>query len=242
MAEAVRDHGPVPAANVRVLAAGLASGLRAIHEAGLVHRDLNPSNVLLAADGPRVTGFGLGLSGTDFGSPGFGSPGFMSPEQALGHDVGPPSDIFSLGAVLAYAATGQGPFGVGSAALLMYRLVNSPADLSEVPGSLRYLVGSCLAKEPGERPSASGVLRELGASGSGAVPGAAGAASVSSVGSVGSVASAAGGGGGRGAVAVGGPGGGPGRAGGRLHRGGLGAARSYPAVARRARPIRYRGG
>ena len=75
-----------------------------------------------------------------------GSPGYMSPEQVLGYDIDPASDMFSLGAVLTFAATGQGPFGTGSNAALMYRLVNSPADLGSVPGELRSLVGSCLAK------------------------------------------------------------------------------------------------
>ena len=151
LADAVRDRGPVPAASLLLLATGLASGLRAIHDAGLVHRDLNPSNVLLDEDGPRVTGFGLsgvaGVAGADLGS-----PGFLAPEQALGQDAGPPSDIFSLGAVLVYAAGGQGPFGAGSSALLMYRLVNSAADLGGLPGELRSLVGRCLAKQPG-RPA-----------------------------------------------------------------------------------------
>ena len=100
------------------LAAGLAEGLSAIHAAGVVHRDLKPSNVLLADDGPRLIDFGISRSveASALTQTGMvvGSPGFMSPEQAQGHEVGPPSGIFSLGAVLTFAATGQGPFGQGS--------------------------------------------------------------------------------------------------------------------------------
>ena len=118
LAEAIMEHGPLPAAPVLALAAGLAEGLAAIHAAGIVHRDLKPSNVLLADDGPRIIDFGISraaeataLTGTGLV---IGSPSFMSPEQARGHLVGPPSDVFSLGAVLAFAANGQGPFGTGS--------------------------------------------------------------------------------------------------------------------------------
>ena len=115
LAEAVDGQGPLPLTSVLTLAAGLAEGLGAIHAEGMVHRDLKPSNVLLASDGPRIIDFGISraadataLTRADFV---VGSPGFMSPEQALGKDVGPASDIFSLGAVLAFAAAGQGPFG-----------------------------------------------------------------------------------------------------------------------------------
>ena len=87
-----------------------------------------------------------------------GSPGFMSPEQALGGEIGPPSDIFSLGAVLAFAVTGRGPFGQGSRPELAYRLVYGPPDLGEVPAGLRPLVGHCLAKDPAQRPTADEVL------------------------------------------------------------------------------------
>jgi eukaryotic-like serine/threonine-protein kinase len=163
LAEAVNGHGPLPVDKVLRLAAGLAEGLIAIHAAGVVHRDLKPSNVLLAEDGPRVIDFGTSqaagasaMLGADFGS-----PRFMSPEHALGHVIGPPSDIFSLGAVLTFAATGEGPFGSGSSAALIYRLVNSPARLDPLPAHLRKLVGSCLAKHPDDRPTASRLLAQV---------------------------------------------------------------------------------
>ena len=164
LAEAVNSHGPLPVDKVLWLAAGLAESLIAIHAAGVVHRDLKPSNVLLAEDGPRVIDFGISQAAWATSIPGadFGSPGFMSPEHALGQDVGPPGDIFSLGAVLTFAATGQRPFGSGSSAALIYRLVNSPAVLDTVPAELRGLVGSCLAKHPDDRPAASSLLSQVG--------------------------------------------------------------------------------
>jgi eukaryotic-like serine/threonine-protein kinase len=165
LADAVSAHGPLPAHTVMALAAGLAEGLSAIHAAGVVHGDLKPSNVLLAEDGPRVIDFGISQAAEASGqSPGyFGSPGFMSPEQALGLDVGPASDMFSLGAVLTFAATGQGPFGVGSSAVLAYRLVNTPPRLENLPTELRLVVGSCLAKHPSDRPTAERLLAAIGA-------------------------------------------------------------------------------
>jgi len=167
LTEAVRGHGPLPVRSTLALAAGLAEGLGAIHAAGVVHRDLKPSNVLLAEDGPRVIDFGISEAAEASAVAGanvlIGSPGYMSPEQVLGADIGPASDMFSLGSVLAFAATGTGPFGTGSNAALMYRLVNTPANLSDVPGELRSLVGSCLAKFPSDRPTARELLAEVGA-------------------------------------------------------------------------------
>jgi serine/threonine protein kinase len=167
LTEAVRGHGPLPIRSLLALTAGLAEGLDAIHAAGVVHRDLKPSNVLLAEDGPRVIDFGISEAAEASAAAGanvmIGSPGYMSPEQVLGVDIGPASDVFSLGAVLTFAATGRGPFGAGSNAALMYRLVNSPADLSSVPDELRSLVGGCLAKHPGDRPTARELLAEVGA-------------------------------------------------------------------------------
>lgn len=166
LAEAVTDHGPLPSASVLALAAGLAESLTAIHAAGVVHRDLKPSNVLLAEDGPRVIDFGIShaAEATSLTRAGFvmGSAGFMSPEQAEGGDVGPPSDVFSLGAVLAFAAAGEGPFGTGSTAALVYRVVHRPANLDRVPGEIRPLAERCLAKDPGQRPTAGDLLAEVG--------------------------------------------------------------------------------
>jgi serine/threonine protein kinase len=167
LTDAVRQHGPFPARTLLALAAGLAESLSAIHAAGVVHRDLKPSNVLLAEDGPRVIDFGISEAAEASSLTGanvvIGSPGFMSPEQVLGQDIGPPSDMFSLGAVLTFAGTAQGPFGSGSNAALVYRLVNSPASLGLLPEEIRPLVGGCLAKHPSDRPTAVELLAEVGA-------------------------------------------------------------------------------
>ena len=167
LAEAINEHGPLPEASLLALAAGLAEALAAIHAAGVTHRDLKPSNVLLAEDGPRVIDFGISRAAesTTLTQTGLtiGSPGFMSPEQAIGTNVGPPSDIFSLGTVLAFAATGEGPFGGGTTASLLYRVVHEPADLDRVPPTLRPLIERCLVKDPPQRPTAVALLDAVGA-------------------------------------------------------------------------------
>jgi serine/threonine protein kinase len=167
LAETVKEHGPLSARQVMALAAALAEGLNAIHAAGVVHGDLKPSNVLLAEDGPRVIDFGISHAAetAPLTHPGLvmGSPGFMSPEQAMGRKVGPLSDVFSLGAVLAFAATGERPFGTGTPIALLDRVIHGTPNLDKVPPEVRPLVQRCLAKDPSERPSAAGLLAELGA-------------------------------------------------------------------------------
>ena len=162
LADAVSQHGPLAAASVLALARGLAEALSAIHAAGVVHRDLKPANVLLAEDGPRVIDFGISraVEASALTHTGLvvGSPGFMSPEQAEGREVGPPSDIFSLGAVLAFAATGQGPFGSGSTPALVYRVVHGGPQLDLMPAEVRSLAERCLAKDPALRPTAADLL------------------------------------------------------------------------------------
>ena len=167
LAAAVHDRGPLPPASLRDFAAGLAEGLAAIHAVGLVHRDLKPSNVLLAADGPRVIDFGIAraIEATSLTETNavVGSPGYLSPEQAMSNrGVGPATDVFSLGAVLCYAATGHGPWGTGSTVAMIYRVVHGEPDIDDVPDLIKPMVVRCLAKEPGQRPTAAEILAELG--------------------------------------------------------------------------------
>jgi outer membrane protein assembly factor BamB len=161
--EAVTGRGPLPEPAVWRLAAGLAEALQAVHARGLVHRDLKPANVLLAADGPRVIDFGIAraLDGTSLTTTGyaFGTPGYMAPEQADGQPATQASDVFALGSVLCFAATGSPPFGDGEPATVLYRIVHNPPALEAVPGSLHSLVAHCLAKDPAERPTLPEVLR-----------------------------------------------------------------------------------
>jgi serine/threonine protein kinase len=167
LAEAVKDRGPLSATSLLALAASLAKGLSAIHAAGVVHGDLKPSNVLLALDGPRVIDFGISQAAetaplTQAGLV-VGTPSFMSPEQASGQKTGPLSDVFSLGAVLAFAATGRKPFGTGPPAEVLGRVVRGSPGLDDAPAEVRPLIERCLAKDPGRRPTAAELLAEVSA-------------------------------------------------------------------------------
>ncbi|WP_369183376.1 serine/threonine-protein kinase [Streptomyces sp. Y1] len=156
---AVQDFGPLPGPAVRALGIGLAEALQHVHGLGLVHRDVKPSNVLLTLAGPRLIDFGIARaldasSGLTQSGYVVGSPGFMSPEQANGQTAGPAGDVFSLGAVLAFAATGVHPFGEGvSAAVLLYRVLHEEPDVAGLTEPLRGIVLACLAKDPAARPT-----------------------------------------------------------------------------------------
>lgn len=166
LSAAVADSGALPAHSVRALGAGLAEALAAVHELGLVHRDVKPSNVLLTLDGPLLIDFGIAraMDGTaSLTSTGVsvGSPGYMSPEQIVGKGATGAADVFSLGAVLAYAATGEPPFSGDSSAALLYKVVHEEPELGPLDGDVRELVEACLAKEPGARPTPGEVARRL---------------------------------------------------------------------------------
>ncbi|WP_432188850.1 PQQ-binding-like beta-propeller repeat protein [Streptomyces sp. Tue6028] len=167
LTDVVDAHGALPERTVRALGAGLATALQEIHAAGLIHRDLKPSNVLLAADGPRVIDFGIAraVDGNRMTQTGVvvGSPGYMPPEQAMGRDVGTPGDVFSLGAVLTFAATGHNAFGDGAAshAAMLYQIVHGEPDLTGVPQSLLGLIRACLLKEPDQRPAPGELVAAL---------------------------------------------------------------------------------
>ncbi len=165
----VAKHGALPEAAVWRLAAGLAEALRAVHVAGLIHRDLKPANVLLADDGPHVIDFGISrpVNGTQLTSAGMviGTPGYMSPEQAKTGPAGPASDIFSLGCVLAYAATGNAPFGGDNPASVLFRIVSTEPDMTAVPPRLRPVLEACLKKEPSQRPEPARLIAMINALG-----------------------------------------------------------------------------
>lgn len=166
LAQHIAKKGPLTGTDLRTLAIGLTEALRDIHRVGVVHRDLKPSNVVLSSEGPRVIDFGISRAAdqqtlTMTGRV-IGTPPFMSPEQLQApRGVGPRSDVFSLGTLLVYAATGQGPFDADSPYMTAYQVVHEAPELDAVPAALRAVVEPCLSKDPDERPSADQLLERL---------------------------------------------------------------------------------
>ncbi|MEU6865808.1 serine/threonine-protein kinase [Streptomyces sp. NPDC046876] len=162
LAEAVARRGPLPVPAVLWLMAGVAEALQAIHGAGVVHRDMKPSNVLLAADGPRVIDFGIslasGVSSHTAAGTAVGTPAFMAPEQAAGGEVTPATDVFALGQTAAFAALGETLYGDGPQLSVLYRIVHSAPDLSGLPEALRPLIARCLAADPAERATPAEIV------------------------------------------------------------------------------------
>jgi Protein kinase domain len=164
LSEYVAKYGPPGPDMMYGLATGLAEALTAIHAAGVVHRDLKPSNVILGQDGPKVIDFGIAqaLDATSVTRTGMmvGSPGFMAPEQLTGRP-GQPADVFAWAVTLAYAASGEMPFGTGSAEAIFYRILHVEPDTAPIPERLRQLVEAALAKDPQRRPRADELLARL---------------------------------------------------------------------------------
>jgi serine/threonine protein kinase len=160
----VNDGGPITGTALHRLAIGTATALTAIHQAGVVHRDFKPANVMLGADGPRVIDFGiaraLSTEVTDT-SRVVGTPAYMAPEQLRGEQAGPATDMFAWASVIAYAATGRTLFQAPSVMAVMHRIVGAEPDLSDLPDDLRPVLRNCLEKNPDRRPSAQQVLAML---------------------------------------------------------------------------------
>ncbi|MFF3854852.1 protein kinase [Micromonospora sp. NPDC002575] len=160
----VHERGPVADNVLHRLAVGTATALAAIHQAGVVHCDLKPDNVVLGADGPRVIDFGiaraLDVTGTVTGGI-MGTAAYMAPERFRDDGVGPASDVFAWAATIAYAATGHPPFGTGAVAAVMHRVLHDPPDLAGLSGPLAELVERCLDKDHRARPPADQVLLRL---------------------------------------------------------------------------------
>ena len=164
----VTDKGPMTPAEAQEIAAGLAEALATIHAAGVVHRDVKPANVLLAAHGPYLIDFGIArdAAASTITRTGIvvGTPPYMAPEQIRGHrKIGPPADVFALGGVLTFAITGRHPFGEGDPASLAYRIAHEDPDLDGIDDDLiRALISACLAKSPDDRPTAPELQERLG--------------------------------------------------------------------------------
>ncbi len=160
--EFINNNGPMPEAMVFRLIAGVAEALQAIHAVGVIHRDLKPSNVLLAQDGPRVIDFGIAraLTATPLTRNDImmGSPDFLSPEQILDRPITPAIDVFALGSLAAFAATGRLPFGRGHMTEVADRVVHAPPDLAGCPVQLLTLIEGCLEKKAEARPTPGRVL------------------------------------------------------------------------------------
>jgi outer membrane protein assembly factor BamB len=166
LATRIREHGPLGVPQLHTLAQALAGGLRDIHRAGVVHRDLKPGNVLLSEHGPQIIDFGVSraVDGRPLTAAGqiLGTPAFMAPEQFTSpSEAGPAADVFSLGCVLSFAATGRSPFEAGSPYAAVHQSMHEEPDLSALPGSLRDLVAACLRKPPAERPTPEELLLTL---------------------------------------------------------------------------------
>ncbi|MEV7967849.1 protein kinase, partial [Sphaerisporangium sp. NPDC088356] len=169
----VQRDGPRQGAALHRLAIGTVTALVAIHQAGIVHRDFKPSNVLLGTDGPRVIDFGIAKAldkSSTLTSMVVGTPAYMTPEQLAGEQAGPAADLFAWAGTMVFAATGAAPFGTDSLPAVFHRIMSLEPDLSSLDEQLRGIVAACLAKDPAARPPAGEVLMRLLGHGTGPPP------------------------------------------------------------------------
>ncbi|GAB2942300.1 serine/threonine-protein kinase [Nonomuraea sp. N2-4H] len=160
----VRENGPLAGGDLERLAIGTATALAAIHEAGVVHRDFKPGNVIMSASGPRVIDFGIARTldpATMTSSTQIGTPAYMAPEQILGQGVGPAADMFSWAGAMVFASCGRAPFGSDGTHAVMSRVLNEDPQLGALEGKLADLARRCLSKDPADRPTAMEVITQL---------------------------------------------------------------------------------
>jgi predicted Ser/Thr protein kinase len=166
----VTETGPISGAPLDRLAIGTATALVAIHQAGIVHRDFKPHNVIMAPDGPRVIDFGIARAldtGQTNATKAIGTPSYMAPEQVAGATLTEAVDVWAWATTMVFAATGHPPFGDDTVVAVINRVMHEPPSLDGVPADLHRLIGACLAKEPARRPTAQQIMMALIGSGPG---------------------------------------------------------------------------